>query len=230
MFDKNHTDNTLSRFLFQAVIVGLVLLGRVGADASKGMAIGELHSWYSSAGAEREVGRRGEISDQQDGLRWPAQYQWQDTQVAKALWIGTTDYYDTLANFTFDYKVVHVGPRVLEEMAEIMPQELKLVGRYHHPQVFVDGIPASDLSYDMDVVDEIDPTLPADRVLVNRVNTAIGVTLLTFMTDATTRMGINNNCLAGLEIWNTRTNLNNLTSKLMPKDYAFGRWMGRRHL
>jgi predicted outer membrane repeat protein len=146
------------------------------ADEAKWIAVGDLHSWYSSAGSEREVGRTGHVSDQQDGLRWPALYRWQDTQAAKALWIGTTDYYDPLVDQTFDYKVVHVGPRVLNE-DEFIPVEFKLVGRFDHPQVFVNDYPGSDLMIGLDEVDEIDPTLPADRMLYNVVHTGLGITM-----------------------------------------------------
>ncbi|MBL7075048.1 DUF1565 domain-containing protein [candidate division KSB1 bacterium] len=145
-------------------------------DETKWVAVGMLHDWYSSAGCEIEVGRRHLISDQQDGLRWPAQFKWQDSQAAKALWIGATNYYDPLVDNTFDYKVVHIGPRVLDEYNEFMPVEFKLIGRFNHPSVFVDGIPATDMTY-MDEVDEIDETLNSNRLLCNIVNTSIGITL-----------------------------------------------------
>ena len=44
------------------------------AQEVKWMSIGNLHNWYSAAGSEIEVGRTGQISDQQDGLRYPAFY------------------------------------------------------------------------------------------------------------------------------------------------------------
>jgi hypothetical protein len=159
------------------MIIVAMSTGNVTADETKWIAIGDLHNWYSSAGSEREVGRRGLISDQQDGLRWPALYDWQDTQAAKGLWIGAANYRDTLANTTFNYKVVHVGPRVLNEGSEIMPQEFRMLGRFENPQVYVEGVPASDLRLNTNAVDEIDPALPADRVLVCRVNTAMGITV-----------------------------------------------------
>ncbi|NOX89054.1 MAG: fibronectin [Calditrichaeota bacterium] len=146
------------------------------ADETKWLAVGMLHDWFSSTGCEIEVGRRHLISDQQDGLRWPAQFRYQDTKAAKALWIGTTNYQDPISGETYDYKVVHVGPRVMDEDNEFMPVEFKLVARFDHPQVLVDGFPASPLDY-MDEVDEIDPDLPADRMLYNVVNTQIGVTV-----------------------------------------------------
>ena len=37
------------------------------AQEVKWMSIGDLHNWYSAAGSEIEVGRTGQVSDQQDG-------------------------------------------------------------------------------------------------------------------------------------------------------------------
>jgi hypothetical protein len=147
------------------------------ADETKWIAVGDFHNWYSSAGAEREVGRRGLISDQQDGMRWPAQYSDQDVQAAKAMWIGATNFYDANVDAAYDYKVVHVGPRVLDDISEIMPQEFKMYGRFTHPNVYVDGNPGSDMMFGMDEVDEIDANLTADRMIYNVVNTAMGITL-----------------------------------------------------
>jgi len=171
---------TLQRtgFTFTRIaVLSVLLFGIALGDETKWIAIGDLHNWYSSAGNEREVGRRGLISDQQDGLRWPAQYDWQDCQAAKALWIGATNFYDANVKKTYDYKVVHVGPRVLDDVSEIMPQEFNMYGRYDHPAVFVDGLPGSGMMYGMDEVDEIDENLPSDRMIYNVVNTALGVTL-----------------------------------------------------
>ncbi len=146
------------------------------ADETKWIAIGSLHDWFSSGGCEIEVGRRHLIPDQQDGLRWNALYQYQDSKAAKAFWIGATNYYDPIANKTFNYKVVHVGPRHLDEDNEFMPVEFKLIGRFDSPLVYVDELPACNTTY-MDLVDEVDPNLKADRMLYNVVNTSIGITV-----------------------------------------------------
>ncbi len=164
------------------VTVKLVLMflllsaGNYFADSTKWIAVGSLHSWYSSAGCEIEVGRTHLVSDQQDGLRWPALYRYQDTEAAKALWIGVTNYNDPKLNKTLNYKVVHVGPRVLDEETEFMPVEFKLIGKFDHPRVYVDGLPAGRLDF-MDFVDEVDETIPSDRMIYNVVNTQIGVTM-----------------------------------------------------
>ena len=163
-------------FLVPSLIL-LLLPQLLLGDGTKWIAVGSLQSWYSSAGSEIEVGRTHLVSDQQDGLRWPAEYKYQDTEAAKALWIGATNYNDLRASKTLNYKVVHVGPRVLDEETEFMPQEFKLIGRFDHPRVFVDGLPAGRLDF-MDFVDEVDENLPSDRMIYNVVNTGMGVTMI----------------------------------------------------
>lgn len=142
------------------------------------LAVGRLHDWYHSAGCEIEVGRTYLISDQQDGLKWPAQFRYQDSKAAKALWIGTINYNDPIANKTFPHKVVHIGPRFLDEENEFMSQEFTLHGRFDHPSVVVDGLLASELGF-IEEIDpaNIDPNLPADRMIYNVVNTSIGITM-----------------------------------------------------
>jgi len=69
------------------------------------------------------------IPDQGDGLRWPAEFKYQDVKAAKALWIGTKNYTDPLFNnVEFGHKVVHAGPRFIDEINETMPQDFRLIG------------------------------------------------------------------------------------------------------
>ena len=76
--------------------------------------VGSLHSWYSRLGCEMEIGRTGQATEQNDGLRWPAQYQWQNTVAGKGMWLGTTNYFDRQLNTTVVHKVVAVGPRTAD--------------------------------------------------------------------------------------------------------------------
>jgi len=161
--------------LFTALLLVLTVSG-LRADQTKWLAIGSLHSWYSSVGCEIELGRTGVFDEQQDGLRWPALYRWQDSQAAKALWIGTRDYQDPTIDKFYNYKVVHIGPRLVDEVNAFMPVEFTLYGKFDHPTVVVDGALASHTTY-MDKVDAVDANLPCDRLLVNRVNTSIGVSM-----------------------------------------------------
>ncbi len=156
-----------------------LILSVAYASQSKWIAVGELHNWYSEEGCEIELGRTGQIPDQQDGLRWPAQFSFQDMQAAKGLWIGTTNFDDPQAepSKVYDYKVVHVGPRgPVNTKTEILIQDFKMYGKYPHPKVTVDQFSASKLEY-MDIVDSVDATMSADRRLYNVINTSMGITM-----------------------------------------------------
>jgi len=162
---------------FIKVIYVLFILSSLFADEIKYIHIGMLHNWFSSGGCEIEIGRTHKVEDQQDGFEYPALYKWQDMQVAKGLWIGTTNYKDPLVKDSlFEYKVVHIGPRELDETLEIMPQKFKLIGKFEHPEVKVNGLPASSLE-DSDQLDGIDRNLKSARMLENVVNTAMGITI-----------------------------------------------------
>jgi len=162
----------IAALLLIFVLIANPLLG----DEVKWITVGMLHNWFSSAGCEQEVGRTHATADQQDGFQYPALYEYEDMQAAKALWICARNYDDPIAGKVFDHKVVHCGPRVLDETSEFMPQTFKLVGRANHPTVVVDGTLASTTVY-RDVVDEVNESLAPDRMLYNVVNTSLGVTL-----------------------------------------------------
>ena len=158
-------------FLFFLMLTGVWCLK---AQEVKWIKVGSLHNWYMAIGCEPETARRGLVSDQQDGLRWPAQFRDQDMQAAKGLWIGARNYNDLVAGTTYPHKVVHAGPRHWDQNNETMPVEFKMIGRFEHPTVIVDGVLSSTLQFD-DIVDEINPNQKADRVIVNRVQTSMGI-------------------------------------------------------
>ena len=172
MINKTKIASRISAIFFLLLAGFSMLFG----GETQWIAIGDLHNWYHSAGCEIEVGRTHQVSDQQDGLRWPAQFRYQDSQAAKALWIGCKNFDDPVAKTVYNYKVVHVGPRVLDESNEFMTEKFILKGRFDHPRVYVDGIPASPLDF-MEIVNVVDEDLIADRVIVNVVHTSIGITM-----------------------------------------------------
>ena len=104
--------NKLTRLVLILFVV-LSTATSIFGDETKWIAVGMLHDWFSSRGCEIETGRRNLISDQADGLRWPAQFNWQDCKAAKALWIGTKNYNDPLVDKTFDF---------MYEKANILPK------------------------------------------------------------------------------------------------------------
>jgi len=153
----------------------LLIAGLAPAQVIKQIKIGSLQNWYSDEGCEIEEGFR---LYQQFGLSWPSQYQLQDNQAAKGFWIGTSNYTDgeQYGSVNYVYKVVHIGPRGHDPQREFMPQVFKLIGKIPHPNVYVDGMPGTALMWE-DEVDEVDPNLNCDRMLLDVVNTSIGLTM-----------------------------------------------------
>jgi hypothetical protein len=156
-----------------------------GPQEIKWLRVGDLRSWYSNAGAEIEYGRRGrtghESTDQTDGLKWPAQYRFQEQCAAKSIWIGTTNFRDpvmsTEGDVIYDPKVISCGTRVANLTSELMPYEFKMIGRFDHPNVVVDGIEgASDNNLD-DIVDSLDANLKPDRLIISKLYTSIGLSI-----------------------------------------------------
>lgn len=137
--------------------------------ATKWLNAGSLHNWYSEIGSEIEEGL---INVQQYGLRWPAIYAYQDMQAAKAFWIGAVNFTDENGT-TWPHKVVHVGPRV-NGAGEFFPIRFEMYSKFDPPAVFVDGLQSFDLPVDNDGVDE---TLVFDRMIINEVNTQLGLTM-----------------------------------------------------
>jgi len=182
MHVKRHREETMKHGTFQgryswllstAVVIALFVSSPSTVRAQfdiKWMSVGSLQSWYSSIGCEIEEGR---VKVQQDGLRWPAIYNYQDVEAAKALWIGVNDYTD-VRGLHWDKKAVHVGPRVTG-VGEFFPVKFELVSKFDPPSVFVDGnpsVPAAQAD-----VDRVDPTIGPDRIMTDVANTAIGVTM-----------------------------------------------------
>jgi hypothetical protein len=139
----------------------------------------QLRQWFSDGGAEIEYGRRSrtfQTTDQLDGLQWPAENIFQDVNVGKSIWIGTTDFVDPVDTKTYPHKVSCMGRGFMYIGSEIYPESFSLVGRFLHPSVFVDDATATDLALN-DVTDEIDANLKADRMIYNKVHTSVGVSM-----------------------------------------------------
>lgn len=167
--------HNILRIKFINLSVLLILFGFSTAVypqyAIKWMSAGSLHNWYSEIGSEIE---EGFVKEQQYGLQWPAINSRQDIQAAKGLWIGVTDFSDPNdVQSPYPYKVVHVGPRVTGA-GEFFPQSFKMTSQFEPPLVFVDNDLSIDKSVDNDFVD---PNLFADRVIVNNVNTQVGISM-----------------------------------------------------
>ena len=146
----------------------------------KFLSISSLRHWISSGGSEIEYGRRGraafEAVDQLDGLNWPAEYNFQDVNVGKSLWIGTKNFEDPVSGITYPYKVVCAGRLNMYLGNEIYPEELTLIGKSDHPLVYVDDEISTNRDFD-DIVDVVDPNLPSDRMIFNKFHTSMGISV-----------------------------------------------------
>jgi len=154
------------------ILLALLILGipQFSKAQQKWMAVGSLHNFYSEIGCEIEEGRR---LTQQDGLVWPAYLPYQDNQAAKGFWIGCKDFTDERGDF-YEYKVVTVGPRSKGE-GEFFPTEnIKLVSQFDLPKTLVNDALTIGKSIE---VNEVDPSLPATMMIVNKTNTLLGLSM-----------------------------------------------------
>jgi len=155
------------------ILILLILVGFTSTSYSqyaiKWMSAGSLHNWYSEIGGEIE---EGFVKAQQYGMQWPALYKNQDIQAAKGFWIGAENFTDQTGDI-YPHKVVHVGPRVTGAN-EFFPLSFNMTSKFDPPFVTVDGDP----SIDKDVANDlIDPGLFADRLIENKINTQLGITI-----------------------------------------------------
>ncbi|TFG95938.1 MAG: hypothetical protein E4H13_12760 [Calditrichales bacterium] len=157
------------RFIYM-ILFAAMMLPSLHAQTYKWLSVGSLHNFYTDIGCEREEVRPG--SNQQDGMQWPAIYRYRDSQCAKGLWIGAKNFTNEIGK-AYDFKVVHVGPRS-NGLGEFFPVSFKMYSKFDIPQVLVDGNPTFDKNI---VNDDFLPGMAADRMIVNVVNTQLGLTL-----------------------------------------------------
>jgi hypothetical protein len=162
-----------------------------GTYANKFLSVGQLQQYFQNTGIEIEYGLRGRgvylNTDQLKGLTWPSQWLYQDHNVGKALWIGATNFKDPADPVPYQYKVLPLGRGAMYmsngkyldyPSAVTFPVSLRLISRltFKHPSVTVDGADATNLTAN-DQVDEVDPSLPCDRMIYSVTNTPLGITM-----------------------------------------------------
>jgi hypothetical protein len=167
----------LSKIILVMLIISFMGISQA-ATRYKWITIGSLQNFYYDTGTEWE---EVNYAQQQWGFTWDSFYRDQDMQAAKGMWIGVKDFFDPVMNRVYPFKVIHNGPRAVTdiEIREYIPQEIKLVARYPHPEVYVDENEGSDMMNGQngknDDIDEVDPNIPVDRKVVNKVNTSTGI-------------------------------------------------------
>lgn len=128
--------------------------------------IGSYHSTYVESGA------RHEISNTPGGMEWPAIMRESSHMRARAFWIGTKDWTSPEGQ-NFPYYVMRIGPRG-SGSGQTFPIQNRIISKYEDTIVNVDGAFSFD---NVAIVDEVDPNLPADRMIHNIHNTIVGVTV-----------------------------------------------------
>ena len=161
----------LQNVLGKTFILFILVNALTFSQELKYMSVGSLHNWYSDIGCEIEVA--GPAKTQQDGMQWPAIYTYMDVQAWKGMWIGVKDFYDVKIGGMVSEKVVHVGPRVFGK-GEVFPISFYMKSKYEKPNLQVKGAVTEGKPFS---VDEVDPSMPWDREIVNVVGTQLGVTL-----------------------------------------------------
>jgi len=150
---------------------------QLGASGElKWLRINSLHTYFSEQGAETETGGTEETNIT---FSWPGEYGIdQYTMRSNGMWLGCRNYYDSKVDRTFDKMVTNIGlkPNEYTERPIYDAVDFRLIGQFAHPIVNVDGALASELTQ-YDVLDDIDPDLPADRMLIVKNHTSIGVTV-----------------------------------------------------
>ena len=128
--------------------------------------IGAYHHIYVESGARQEA-----AAGTAEGMEYPAILRESSHMWAKALWMGVKDWTDDRGE-SFPYFVARIGPRN-PGIEVTSPIQNRLIARYEDTFVEVDGA----LSFDnVAIIDEVDPGLPADRMVDNIHNMKVGVT------------------------------------------------------
>ncbi len=133
--------------------------------------VGPLQTFYSSFGREWGDDDGNGIFE---GLMWPADYPYQDNAVINIFFLGCSDFTNAQGD-PFEKFAFPVTADLSAINLSIFPVEFKQVSKFEMPAVIVDGNNVS-ARYAEDV-DEIDPTLIADRKIVNTIHTVMGLTI-----------------------------------------------------
>lgn len=212
------------------IFMSILLLASLSNAATryKWITIGSLQNFFYDTGSEYEVVT---YYQQQWGFTWDSFYRDQDMQAAKGMWIGVKNFYDPVQNIVYPYKIAHNGQRAVVdiELREYMPQELKLLARFNHPEVYVDENEACDMMNGSegknDDIDQVNPSLNADRVVVNVVNTSVGITF-TRRVYAVSQQNFDNILISEYEFENTGIydNAGNVHTQTLEDVYFHWQW------
>lgn len=170
----------LQRLLASVLTAGLLLAWGVSESQaqfeSTWLDVGDYQSQYFETGA----GNEGNIAN--NCKKWPAIFDiaYSDHCRSKALWIGVKNWTDENGD-QHDFYVNRIGPRS-PGVGRVFPTEHKLVSSLGDPNSPVESQPSVTVeggqSFDqVTFVDEVRPDMAADRMLLTRANTLVGITM-----------------------------------------------------
>ena len=128
--------------------------------------VGSLQSPFDAWGAEQGWNSNYGIYE---GLQWPAWYNRSDNFVIDRQFMGCKDFTDT-SGAVLNYKSVKFSRNA--NATQVIPQLLEQYAKYPNCSITVNGYNQDIDDY---IGDNIDPSLPADRKVVNSVRTGMGV-------------------------------------------------------
>ncbi|MEZ4702780.1 MAG: T9SS type A sorting domain-containing protein [Rhodothermales bacterium] len=132
--------------------------------------IGSYQNGYPVSGAHIDQGS-GTV-----GMQYPAILRFSNHLRYSAFWVGVRDWTDDSGS-NYPYYVARIGGSAGSRNGEAespVPIEHRLIGRYADTVVEVDGVPSFDKNT---VLDDVDPTLPADRMVHSVRNLSMGITV-----------------------------------------------------
>ena len=159
--------------------IGFVLIAgalqRAFAQELRWICVGQTQTFLMDYGNENELIPFSTTNF----LTWPTQFGTnQYITRAKGVWIGAKNFYDPVEKKIKSVKVIGSGPRYdpANQPLEIFSNTIKLIGREKPPTIYVDNqTGTSNTLYD--ILDEEDPSLPCDRMVVIKYNTSMGVSV-----------------------------------------------------
>ena len=157
----------LNRVLILAAVVAFLPLGNAQAQFTvQWLDIGEYQANYIESIAQHEG--NGAPNSQV----WPAYMRNTFHDRSEAFWIGAKNWTDQEGT-TWPYYNMRIGPRS-PGLSFVFPVENRIISKTEPTKVTVDG---ADSFKNVVVVDEVDPSIPADRIVHTVANTSIGVTV-----------------------------------------------------
>ena len=149
------------------IFLPLLISAQVDETLKRYVKVGSLQSHFSAYGSERAWN-----NTYYEGLIWPANYLYQDNSVIKRAWIACKNLKDDT-----DHQWGHFGLYItLGDVGNsIFPTELYQIAKFMPPTVYVDGVDINSF-YNAEI-DSINLDIPSDRIIVNEINTSMGLTM-----------------------------------------------------